>query len=119
MFCIYGRSRVAASKYIDKKMENYNSDISVKLKLADSQDQKQSIIDSFIDERFKVTPIRKCSHELSAPEFAEELLFLMQKESAFSDLKITKKIQKTLKSGELSFSKTTGKALMKWVDITE
>lgn len=79
MFCIFGRSRKAVSKLIDKKILNNNSEISKELKGIQSQTEKQVISDKYTDDYFKVMPIRKCSHELSTPELAGELLILMKK----------------------------------------
>ena len=64
-------------------------------------------------------PIRKCSHELSTPELAEQLLKLMKKESVFSDLKVMKKTPKILASGKTSESKTTGKIMMCWIGLND
>ena len=117
MFCIFGRCRKAASKFIDKKLENKNSALSKKVAKAATQESKQKLIDFHVNERFKVTQIRKCSHELSTPELANQLLELMKKEVIFSDLKLMRKQPKKLKSGKESVSKTTGKKLMQWVDL--
>ena len=119
MFCVYGRSRQAASKYIDKKLLNQNSDISKELKVVVTQDEKQIILDKHIDSYFEIMPIRKCSHELSTPELAVELLRLMNAEVSFSDLEIMKKTPKLLKSGKESISKATGKKLMSWITLTD
>ena len=119
MFCIYGRSRVSASKFIDKKLLGQNSDVSKEIVAAEFQIEKQVILDRYIDEYFKVMPIRRCSHELSTPELAKELIDLMSGHEWFSDLRIMKKTPKILPSGKISVSKTTGKTRMDWIALND
>jgi len=119
MFCIYGRSRASAMRFIDKKLLNQNGEISTKLKLTDKQSDKQIILDAYIDEYFKIMPVRKCSHELSTPELAIQLFELMKKERTFSSLKLMRKTPKMSKLGYEVISKTTSKNLMSWIGFLD
>ena len=115
MFCVFGRSRFTASKYIDKHFDRIEGLKSIVL----TQNEKQALIDIEIDKHFKVIKVYKCSHELSTPELAIQLLDLMKKDKNFTDLKLMKKTPKITKSGKESVSKTTGKTLMSWVGMKE
>lgn len=110
MFCIFGRSRVTASKYVDKRLGDIKELKTDKL----TQKEKQLLIDIEIDKHFETMKVYKCSHEVSTPELAKELFELMKDHKWFSDLKIMMKTPKILKSGKVSTSKTTGKTMMAW-----
>ena len=122
MFSVYGKSRVLAKKTINKWMLNKNTAISKELKkLGDaSQQDKQLVIDKHLEQLFIDMPLKRCTHEFSTPEIAQEAFNLMAKDSNnFSDLVLMKKVNKLNADLERAVSKATGKPLMKWVPLYE
>ena len=122
MFSIYGRSKILAKKTVGKLMLNKNSAVSKELKEIESgtQDEKQAVIDKFVDEVFKEMKLKRCTHEFSTPHIASEAMTLMEKDiNTFSDLVMMKKVNKLTAELKNAVSKATGKPLMQWVPINE
>ena len=120
MFCVYGKSKILAKKTIDKKLLSEGSDVSeaiAKLKNP-TQDEKQSVINDFIDQEFVNCKVKRCTHEFGAPQIAREALALMKKDTNnFSDLSLMKKINKLNAQGGNVLNKKTKKPLMVWVSF--
>ncbi len=122
MFSVYGKSRQGAKKIVDKLLLNKKSKISVKLSsIANgSQQEKQDIIDSKVNEIFVSMKCKRCTHEFSTPYIAKEAFDIMVNDHKnYSDLTIMKKRPKKTKSGGVSVSKSTGKVLTEWVPLHE
>lgn len=122
MFSIYGKSKVLAKKTVGKLMLNKNSDVSKELIAMNNatQDEKQKVIDKFVNEVFSEMKPKRCTHEFSTPHIASEAMAIMEKDSGnFSDLIMMKKINRLSPELKRMVSKATGKPLMKWVPIDE
>jgi len=122
MFSIFGKSRQAAKKTVDKLMMNDKSDISqelVKMNKA-SQTEKQALVDKYIDETFSDMKPMRCTHEFSTPKIAIEAFEMMRDDkSNFCDISIMKKVPKLNAEAYAVISKATGKPLMKWIPLHE
>lgn len=98
MFCVYGKSRQIAKKAIDRQVASGYGEVfedTNRMHRA-TQDEKQSVVDGYVERRFKDMKPKKCSQEFSAPEFAKGCLWLMKKDKDnFSDLSLMKKQEKT------------------------
>lgn len=122
MFSIYGKSKLLARKQVGKQMLNKNRAISKKLsEIEDStQDEKQKVIEQFVNEVFKEMKPKRCTHEFSTPHIASEAMAIMEKDSDnFADLVMMKKVNKLTPELKVAVSKTTGKPLMEWVPMHE
>lgn len=124
MFSVYGKSKQAAKKTVDKLMLNKNSEISVQLKEMTtemaSQTEKQQVVDAKINEVFQTMKPKRCTHEFSTPHIAQEAYQLMKNDTDnFDDLVIMKKRPKKNAEGNNVISKATRKPLMEWVPLHE
>ena len=103
-------------------MLNKNSYISKELKELDgaTQDDKQAVIDKFIELEFADMKAKRCTHEFSTPHIARQALTIMLKDSkTFSNLVMMKKANKLNAELKNVISKATGKPLMEWVPINQ
>lgn len=122
MFCVYGKSKVLVKKTIGKKLLSKVSEASEAIAKLDNptQDEKQSVIDEFIEQEFIDCKVKKCTHEFSTPEIAKEALDIMKYDvSNFSDLIIMKKVNKLNANGEMVLHKISRKPAMLWVPLYE
>jgi hypothetical protein len=120
MFSIYGKSKVLAKKIVGKLMLNKNSDVSKELAEVGNatQDEKQTVINKYIDIEFHEMKLKRCTHEFSTPHIASEAFALMGKDQVnFSDLVMMKKQNKLNSDLKKVVSKVTGKPLMEWVTM--
>jgi len=103
-------------------MLNKNSDVNKEIAelINATQDEKQFVIDKYIDKEFFVMKRKRCTHEFSTPHIASEALVLMHKDTVnFSDLVLMKKVNKLSAELKILVSKATGKPLMEWVPINQ
>jgi len=117
MFCVYGRSRLLATKKIHKVMSNYFSEISKNLRKMQrkTQAEKQAFIDNLINIEFENMAPRKCTLEFSTPEILNEAYNLMKADPTnFGDLTLMRKIKKTT---GITRSEKTGKPFLCWVAL--
>lgn len=109
-------------KTIDKMLLNKRSRVCVAISKLDNptQDEKQKIIDGFINEKFTTDKIKRCTHEFSTPEIVKEALAIMKKDTDnFSHLVLMKKVNKLKANGEIQLSKSTHKPLLAWVKLNK
>ena len=84
------------------------------------QKDKQKVVDDFIQLEFENMKAKRCTHEFSAPPFAEEAFEIMTKDSLnFAGLSLMMKIPKLNPEAKPVLSKATGKPMMQWVVYDE
>jgi hypothetical protein len=122
MFSVYGKSVFVAKKIVDKIILNKNSDLSTELRKAvcRSQTEQQEIVDKYVKKVFESMKPKRCTHEFSTPEIADQAFEIMKGDkSNFSDLLIMKKVPKLNAEAFTVISKSSGKPLMKWIPLYE
>jgi len=80
-----------------------------------SQDEKQAVVDKYVEIEFKEMKPKKCTHEFSTPHIASEALALMKEDTDnFSDCVLMKKQYKKNENGAV-LATPKGKPKMEWV----
>ena len=90
MFCVYGKKLSDSERVISNKLENSSSSLSKSLVGLNAVDRQVEITKA-IHDHLVSSKSKKYSHELSAPEFAEEMKSLIEKTGEYVDLKVMAK----------------------------
>jgi len=117
MFCVFGKSKQLAKKKVHKEMLKFASDFSEQLRTIGrkTQEEKQKVVDDWIEKEFETMNPKKCTHEFSTPEFVKHCFKIMKLDNSnFADLTMMKKQYKIL---GVTHSKKTGKRILEWVTL--
>lgn len=118
MFAIFGVSEKIAEQLIEKKLRNVNSKFTKAYKVL-SQDEQKKHYNKEVKRLVNTIKPKQVSGISSCPTMAKQLLLKFKEDPSFKDLQIKAKVPKRGKSNRVIKSKTTNKAILKWVDFNE